>query len=278
MLNIFKKSFSVFKKALSYWTKMRSPRRAAALSYYAIFSIGPLLLIITYLAQQISSLVTIESTIDVVGNFVNPAILPAIKTMLISLADVSFSPTILVVGIVLFVIGALAVLRELQHSIGEMLEPEKEHTGFKKMIFRYLIGFVILIIFCGLIAFMTGAHLFFALESNITFFTLSNRALQIFLIFIATLVMTTAFFQIATLKKTPWNSIGIGACITAILFTLGQIFISYFITHLSASLSAASSFVILATWIYYSGLVFFYGVAITYVLQKDKDGSYINSF
>lgn len=267
MSPIFQKSFTVLRKAFDYWTQMRSPRRAAALSYYAIFSLGPLLLIITYIAQQTSRAITVDSTLNTVGVLVNPAIFPAIQNMLISLNGVVFSPTLIVIGILLFIIGAIAVLRELQHSISEMLEPHKEHVGVKQMTARYIIGFIVLVIFCSFIAIATSTHIF---SSSSVFSSLSHRLIQTVFIFVATLVMTTIFYQIASDQKTSWRSIGIGALITATLFTLGQLFISYFIAHLSASLSAASSFVILAAWIYYSGLVFFFGVAITYILQARK--------
>ncbi len=271
----FKHIGILFKEAFLGFIDHNGPKLSAALSYYTIFSLPPLLILIISLSGIFFGADAVRGELfgqinSIVGNNNALQIQEAIKE--VKLSNINLFLTI--VGIVILLIGASGVFAEIQDSLNTIWGLKaKPKRGFIKFIYNRLISFSMI----GAVGFL----LMVGLIINSVIDVLNNSLVAQFpqhsieLIYIGNLVMvfliTTLLFSVIfnTLPdgKLDFRDSLVGAAFTSFLFMIGKFAIGYYLGRSSiASLyGAAGSVIILLAWVYYTSIILYFGAEFTKV-------------
>ena len=278
---------NLLKLAYQGWKEDRASRLAAALAYYTIFSLAPLLVIViaitgliweadivqTQLLNQIQSLVGVEGArfvADLITSTGSPA------------KDIVAT----IVGVITLIFGALGVFNELHNSLNIIWEvKEEEPKGFlqtiKKVIIDRLLSFTMIlgIGFLLLVSLVISAGLSATQETIGNTLPLSELILQIVNTVISIGVITILFalmYKFLPDAEISWQDVWVGAFITSVFFSLGKTAIGLYLGNsaVASSFGAAGSLVLLLLWIYYSAQILFFGAEFTQV-YANKYGSRI---
>ena len=264
------------------WKEDKASRLSAALAYYTIFSLAPMLLIIiavtgfffgqrdivqTQVMNQIEGLVGAEGKAfvsDLLTSASNPA-----KGILATL-----------VGIITLLFGALGVFNELHNALNTIWEVREEETkGFiesiKKVLFSRLLSFSMIlgIGFLLLVSLVISAALSAVQETIGNAIPVSEILLQLVNLVISIGVITVLFaliFKFLPDAEIAWRDVWLGAFVTAVLFSLGKFFIGIYLGNstVTSSFGAAGSLVLLLLWIYYSAQILLFGAEFTEVYSN----------
>lgn len=258
------------------WVDDRASSMGAALAYYTLFSLAPLLLI----AVSVAGLVFGEEAArgelyDQLVGLVGHASAQTVQDMLESLNVPQKSVLGTLIGLAVMGVGATTVFAELRHAIDHIWRAPKATSGggiFSWLRVRLLslglvlgIGFLLivsLIVSAGLAALSRWAAPWFGQDALLAASTLN---------LVVSLLFVTALFAMLY-KWLPhvhlaWRDVWIGAAATAILFTAGKWLIGLYIgrTGMTSVFGAAASLVVLMLWVYFSAQIFLFGAEITSV-------------
>ncbi len=276
ILELFKETFAEF-------SKDKASRLAAALSYYTIFSIAPLLTIAIAIAGAVfgedAATGAIEAQLQgLIGEagatVIQNAILNASKPQQGIIAS------LISVGILIFAATGLFV--ELQDSLNTIWEVQPKPGRAVKTMFRQRflsfamvlgIGFLLLVslVFSAILA--TVVNYF----SNTLPGTAFVWPLVNFIVgFIVTTVLFGLIFKVLPDVKITWSDVLIGAALTALLFSFGRFLLGQYLgrTSFSSTYGAAGSIVAILVWVNYAAQILFFGAEFTQVYAR-KYGSQI---
>ena len=251
----------------------RCLKLSAALAYYTVFSLAPLLVLIIsligffYGADAIQGQV-FEQINGLVGNQAARQIQDMIKNVGLS----GKTNTALVFGIVTLVVGATTIFVEIQDSVNLIWRVKpKPKRGWVKLLKDRLLSSSLVI--------SLGFLLLVSLVINGLVLTMSNRLGQflpdvgIILInglnFLISLTVVTALFSIIFKvlpdAKIAWKDVRFGALFTALLFMLGRYVIDLYIetTGTSSTYGAAGALIVILIWIYYTSAILYFGAEFT---------------
>ena len=273
-----KSVISIFKASLRHWNNHRAARMGAALSFYTIFSIVPLLMLMLVIIDPFLGKGYIQTAIvEQVRLLINYQSADFIKSILTGLNETKFDFFAIITGIGTLIAGSVGVFYELKNSLDDLwdtYESEKETKGWKYFFSSRLLslsiipilGFLLLmtLVFSALLSFISGYSPIFAQLTSliqIGTFIFSFFVLNFLFIFI---------YRFLPKRKLPWRELVRGAFVTTILFILGKYIIGIYIQNLAgtSAFGAAGAFAILLLWIYYSVQIFLFGASLTYVYSK----------
>lgn len=268
---------SLFKQTFSEWTDDKAPVYAAALAYYAVFSLAPLLLILIALlgifygseeAQntlmgQIEG-VTSESTAQFIGEIVSNA------------SSSGSNVLATMIGVATLLIGATGVFAQLQNALNQVWEVEPAPGGGIMHLLKVRLlslGMVLAIGFLLLVSLLLTTALD-ALSGYASGVLPGADFLWQILSFVVQFGIITLLFAMI-FKYLPdvtisWKDVWIGAAFTALLFVIGKYLISLYLTQgaVASSYGAAGSLVVILLWVFYSAQILFFGAEFTQVYGK----------
>jgi membrane protein len=261
----------VLKTAASDWLRHRSPRLGAALAYYSVFSLGPLLLIVTALAGMIWGADVVRGSI--VAQFrslLGESGSMAIEAMLQGASSSVAGGWSAAAGVMLLLVAAVGVVIQLKdalNTIFEVSEPKYQGvTWYVEVYGRALAGIltlgfllaVSLILSAGLAAFSTWLtnSAGKALLLSVTDFMLSLGLLSL---------LFAMLFKWLPDARLEWRDVWLGGFFAAVMFNFGKSAIAWYIgtQGLESTHGAAASVVVLLIWIYYSAQIVLFGAEIT---------------
>lgn len=278
---------TVFKLTYQGWKEDRASRLSAALAYYTVFSLAPMLVIViaitgliweadlvrTQILGQVQGLVGADGA-DFVANLITSTGTPA--------QDIFAT----IIGIITLLFGALGVFNELHNSLNIIWDVEEEKPkGFlqaiKKVLVDRLLSFTMIlgIGFLLLVSLVISAGLSATQETIGNAFPVSEFILQIVNLVISVGAITVLFalmFKFLPDAEIAWSDVWMGAFVTALLFSLGKTVIGIYLGNsgVASAFGAAGSLVLLLLWIYYSAQILFFGAEFTQV-YANKFGSKI---
>lgn len=269
-----KKLFDLVKQSFSEWNRDNASRLSAALAFYTIFSLAPVLVIIVSIAGFVlGSQARGEQLIEQVGQFAGPQIATMLQGIEQHARQQSSGLIAGSISIIVIIIGASGVFYELRQSLNTIWEVErKPGAGIMDFVKTRLTSF--------LIVFVIGFLLFVTLAASTAMEALSGYAEGLIPAarYLIPVINTLIFFGIGTLlfaslfKMLPdadaaWGDVWTGAAVTSILFTIGKFAIGLYLSKstLASPYGAAGSLVILLAFIYYSAQIFFIGAEFTQV-------------
>jgi membrane protein len=264
--------WTVFKDSISAWIGDYAPSMGAALSYYTIFSIAPLLVIVIAVAglvfgAQAASGAIFEQLRGMVGDSGATAIQGLVQSASQPAASIFAAAT----GIVTLVLGATTVLGELQSALDRIWRaPSPEKTGWWRFIRGRVLSFgmILVIGFLLLVSLVLSAAIvaigdWWGLGKTKWLLEAGN--------FVVSFAVVTALFamiyKILPRVRIGWRDVWVGAAVTALLFTVGKFLIGLYLgkSGVTSGFGAAGSVVVLLVWVYYSAQIFLLGAEFTWV-------------
>ena len=270
------KYLDLFKQTLREFGQDKAPRLGAALAYYTIFSIAPLLLIAVAVAGFVFGRDAAMGRVSAeLKNVFGPITAKAVEEMIQSAAKPKTGTFATIAGIVTLVLGASGVFGQLKDALNTIwnVEPKKSSGAMSFVKNRFLsmamvlgIGFLLLVslLFDAVISGM-GDYLTRNAGGEALFLTVQ----QIISFALVTLLFALIFRFLPDMRI-AWHDVWFGALFTGALFVLGKFALGLYLGKAAAgsSYGAAGSLVILLLWVYYSAQILFFGAEFTQVYAR----------
>lgn len=266
--------WSMLKTTTSEWLAEKPFQLAAALAYYTIFSLAPLLLI----AIAIASLAfgrdaTVHQIHATFQGFVGPQGAEAIQTMLQSTGTQESGIWATIVGVITLLIGAGGVIGQLHEALNTIWGVEaKPGQGMWGLLRDRFISFagVLGLGFLLLVSLLITTVLTAMIQLFSDVLPGSDILWQVIELVVSFLFITgffTLLFKLLPDAHIAWRDVWVGAAVTAVLFTLGKFLLGLYLgrSGVTSTYGAAGSLVLILLWVYYSALILFFGAEFTQV-------------
>jgi membrane protein len=270
------KYLKLFKDTAREFNEDKVPRLGAALAYYTIFSIGPLLLIAVAMAGLFLGQEAARGQISgELGKFFGPEMSKSLEGMIEAAGKPKSGRLATIVGIITLMLGASGLFGQLKDALNTIWNVEKKpvsgivnfiKTRFLSMAMVLGIGFLLLVslVFDAAISAL-GPWLerLIGGEALIQF-------LSLILSFAISVVLFAAIFRILPDLKIAWHDVWLGAVFTSLLFALGKWGLGVYLgkAAVGSAYGAAGSLVILLVWVYWSAQILFFGAEFTQVYAR----------
>lgn len=251
---------------------------SAAIAFYIILSLGPILAILMIILGAIFGERAVEGNIveeikSVVGS--QPA---EIIQQMISRAYNFPSKTITIISsIPLLFFGCTMIFYQLRSALNIIWDVKPENGGaLSKRLRAYSFSFVMLLIIGALLflLILKSPALHLLEEEIISLPAWGVRILDVIFSFCLITILFAMIYKILPAKSIPWEDVWVGAAVTSFLFTLVQALVglNFRNTNIEFALGALGSTTILVLWIFYSSIIFLFGAHFTKV-YANKHGS-----
>ena len=278
----FKDIWDLVKVAARAWVDDYAQSMGAALAYYMMFSLAPLLLIVISIAGLVFGEDAARGEIfGQLRGLLGPSVALAVQGLLESVNKPTQSLTATVIGIILLLVGATSVFGELQDSLDRIWRApaRSRRSGVWHLVRARLLSFA-MILGAGflLIASLVASTFLAALQRwwgpLFSGWAIVARVIELGLGFVLATVVFAMIYKIMPRVRIHWKDVWIGAIVTSALFTAGIHVIGIYIgrSGVSSGFGAAASLVVLLVWIYYSAQIFFLGAEFTWAYSH-KFGS-----
>lgn len=279
-MNILKETATILKNTFINFSNDRGLKLSASLSYYTIFSLAPLLLLMISLAGFFFGKEAIQGQVfheinGLIGNNAAAQIQEIIKNMELS----GKTNTAVIIGAITLIIGATSVFGEIQDSINIIWKVKaKPKRGWVKILKDRLLssslivglGFLLIVTFMinGVLLAVNDWMKSYFPDVTIVLFQIINVALS----FIIITLLFGVIFKVLPDAKIGWKDVKIGAFFTACLFMLGRFLIGIYIEKSQTGLAygAAGSLIIILVWVYYTAAILYIGAEFTRVYADFK--------
>ena len=265
---------------LNAWNEDNCFRLSAALSYYTLFSIAPMVIVVIatagyFFGEQAISGVIFNRAYYIVGPQAASGLQEMVKNAYIS-RPTSLSGFVSV-GVLLF--SATVVVTALQSSLNTIwnvrIRADKSIVYFA--ISRLLAIALMLVIGALLVATIVLNAVWVALGDYLARF-MEDYALylieagQLVITFLMTTLLFALVFKYLPDARVKWRNVWIGAFTTSVLFLVGRYLISFYLgnTNITSLYGAAGSVILLIVWINYSSWIFFLGAEVVHVVSVNR--------
>lgn len=283
MIRRLEEAGSILKETVVEWIEDGIPARGAALSYYVLLSLGPLLvLIVGALEFFLTSEEARQGVVEALRQNVGARAAATVETVL-ARADV---PDLLapesIVTIVLLLFGATAVFVNVQGSLNTIWGVEGDGDRSKRKIaadvLRNRVRSFFMIVITGLVIgvsfFVTSGAGVIAefLQGQIGRGSFVIRAVDAAVSFLFLGVLFGAIYRTLPATRIEWSAVWVGAFTTALLFVLGKSLVGWLIasTEWTSYYGPGASVVAFLAWIYMSSQIFFLGAEFTWVWSRRR--------
>jgi membrane protein len=249
---------------------------AAALSYYTIFSLPAILVLLLTLIGAVMNPSDVKGGLEgQLQSMMGPNAGEQVRTIIQQAQQKThggFLPTIL--GFAGLIFGATGAFGQLQKTLNRAwnVEPDANQGGFKNFLTKrvFSFGMILVVAFFLLISLVistaltgAGGRLSSLLPSG-----LSGPLLEVFNTVLSLAVITALFaalFKVMPDAKISWRSVWVGAVATAVLFVIGKFVIGFYLgqSNPGQAYGAAGSLAVLLLWVYYSALILLFGAEFT---------------
>jgi len=267
--------FSLLKNTTIAFSNDNAFKLSASLSYYTIFALGPLLIIIISLSAIVYGKEVVEGKLyDQLSHLLGSEAALQIQNILSNAQQTHATTLGAVIGFIVLFIGATGVFTEIQGSINFIWSVRaKPKKSWLKYLLNRLISFslVIGLGFVLLVSLIINALLTLLNETLTKKFPhfpvgLFGLANSLFILTVITCLFAV-IYKVLPDAIIAWKDAWIGSIFTAALFLLGKFFIGYYLgkSNLGVTYGTAASVIIILAWVYYSSLILYFGAEFTKV-------------
>lgn len=243
----------------------------AAISYFTLFSLAPMLLVVIGVAgiafgrDAVQGAVVAELT-----GLIGPEAAQGLETMLASASDVGSGVLGTTIGVLTFLLIATGALGELQSDLNLIWKATPQVVGIRGFLKTRVVSLA-LIIGVGLLLLVSlvldaglsagRMYLETRFPDALTFLALFNRALALLM----SILLFGMIFKFLPAVPLSWGDVAIGAVVTGLLFTVGKSLIGLYLgqSGIASAYGAAASIITILLWIYYSSLILLFGAEFT---------------
>ena len=244
--------------------------RAAALAYYTIFALPPLLILLIMVVGLVWDPAEVQRALETqFANMVGPDGGAAIHDMLAHARRPAsggvFATTL---GIALLMFGALGAFIQLQAALNRAWEvkPDPSQGGVRRFIMKRILslGMILGIAFLLIVSLVVSA-LLGALSTRIAFPETAFAIMDLALSFSVLTVLFAAIYRFLPDAEVAWRDVWAGALVTSLLFVLGKFAIGFYLGRSAPgdAFGAASALAIFLVWVYYAGMIVLFGAEFT---------------
>lgn len=272
----------VLKRAVAGWWNDNIPRMGAALAYYTLFSLAPVLIVAIAVAGLAFGPEAVRG--EIVGQIeglVGRQGAKAVQAMLEGAAKPSSSIPATVIGVITFFIGATGAFLELQHDLDAIwrVKPKASQHFVQALVKQRLISFGLVLGFAFLL--LTSLVVSAALAAVHSYMgnafpgvAVVWEAVNVVVSLAVITVLFAMIYKVLPDVKLSWRDVWIGGLVTAGLFTIGKSLIGVYIANsaFASTYGAAGSIIVVLVWVYYSAQIVLLGAEFTrqYVEQFGK--------
>ena len=269
--------WSIVKETADDWLDDGAPGRAAALAYYALLSLAPLLVIVVAVAGFVFGHDAARGMVaGELGAVVGAEAAEGIQSVVANARAPASGVLSTLIGIVTLFVGASGVFAELQSSLNAVWEvkPQPGRGIWGEVKERFLsftmvlaVAFLLLVslVFNAILSAL-GARFSTALPGGEVVWQVLNFAFS----FSAITGLFALIFKFVPDAEIRWRDVWLGAAVTAVLFSVGKFLLALYLgkAAIASSYGAAGSLIALVVWVYYAAQILFLGAEFTQVQAR----------
>jgi membrane protein len=272
------KWWTLIKQTIEAWIDDYAPSMGAALSYYTVFSLAPMLLIVISVAGLAFGEEAARG--EIFGQLRGLMGVDAAKTiedLLTSVSEPKEGVAATAIGIALLLIGATSVFGELQDALDRIWRaPARDRSGglialvrARLLSFGMILGVAFLLI-VSLVLSAVIAALGRWWSGAFGSWEVLAQTINVVLGFAVTTIGFAMIYKLMPRVKVQWRDVWLGATVTALLFTIGRVLIGVYIgkTGIASGFGAAASLIVVFIWVYYSAQIFLLGAEFTWIYAR----------
>lgn len=266
--------------ALNCWFFHRAASKGAALSFYMLFSLAPILVLVISIAGLFFGAEAARGEIfEQLEGLLGAQGASAIQQLLAATHRAGGSGTAALIATAILIVGATTAFAELKTSLDEIWEAElPEASGWRRLLRTRLLSFSLVLVLALMLlvslvvnAALAAVQRFWGEIWTHSWLAPVASVLSSIFSFAVVTALFAVVFKMLPRVKVAWRDVAMGAIITALLFTVGKRLIGVYLGNsaVASSYGAAGSVVALMLWVYYSAQIFFFGAELThqYALQ-----------
>jgi membrane protein len=263
--------WSILKSAVEGYIAHGALSRGAAIAFYVVTSLAPVLLIVVAVAGLVFGQEAVRgSLVHELGGLFGQQGGELIQTMLASSSDKKSGATASVLGAVMVLVTASGVFSEMQTGLNQAWQVKAPDQPILSMLraraaslgLVAALGFLLVV---SLAASAALSSLGTYLGGRTSFAPLLLAALNTFISLSLFTLLFAAIYKVLPDTPIDWREVGIGALITAVLFTIGKSLIGWYLgtTAASSGYGAAGALILILLWAYYCAQIFLFGAELT---------------
>jgi len=270
--------FKLVKETISEWQEDNVPLLAAALAYYTIFSLAPLLIIAIAIAGAFFGEEAAQREIaGQIQGIVGKDGAEAIQAMIQNANKPDAGGAIAtLLGVITLLLGASGVFGQLQTALNTIWDVKpKPGQGLRSFLQSRFLSFAMVVVIGFLLlvslvlsALLAGISNFFG--SFLPTLTILGVILNFVLSFGVTTFLFAAIYKFLPDVKVPWRNLWVGAAVTSFLFSIGKFLIGLYLGNsaVGSTYGSAGSLIVILIWVFYSAQILLIGAEFTQVYSK----------
>lgn len=267
--------YGLLRDTVNNWIDDYAPSMGAAIAYYTVFSVAPLLLIVISVAGIVFGAEAAQGAVVAeLQGFIGLEGARAVEDMLVAVSKPETSALMTLVGFFTLLLGATTVFAELQSALDRIWRvPERQKASGLWGLLRARVlsfGMILGIGFLLIVSLLASAGLAALSRAWSPLLGEGEALAHVIDLVVSLAVITTVFamiYKIMPRADIRWPDVWLGALVTALLFTIGKFAIGLYIgkSGVASGYGAAGSLVVLLLWVYYSAQIFLLGAEFTWL-------------
>jgi len=265
--------------AYNEWSEDNAPRLGAALAYYTVFSIAPLLILSIAVVGLVFGQEAAQGQVMAqIGDLVGEQVAGAVQGLIASSSNPSSGLVATIIGLATLLFGASGVFLELQRSMNEIWDvPPRQESGIWTLVKSRFFSFAMVLgVGCLLLLSLALTAVLSAVGAYFQEFvpaSVSGRAVYGLDLAASLTIFTILFalmFKVLPDAGAAWRDVWMGAAVTAVLFVVGKFLLGLYLGRagVASTYGAAGSLIVLLLWVYYSAQILFFGAELTQVYAR----------
>lgn len=263
----------VLKQAFAGWWNDNVPRMGAALAYYTLFSLAPILIVAIAVAGLVFGAEAVRGElVGQIEGLVGLEGAKSVQAMLEGAAKPSSSIPATIIGVITFFLGATGAFLELQADLDAIwrVKPKSRGNFLRDLLMQRLISFGLVLGFAFLLltslvvsAALAAAHTY--VGSAFPGVAVLWEAVNVVVSLGVIALLFAMIYKVLPDVKLTWSDVWVGALVTAGLFTVGKFLIGLYLgtSSFASTYGAAGSVIVLLVWVYYSSQIVLLGAEFT---------------
>jgi membrane protein len=268
----YKNTWTIFRQTFSAWSKREAPTLGAALAFYTILSLAPLVVLVVSIVAIVFGRSTAQN--DLLGqvkSLIGPQGSEAVKAIIQHAQKPAAGAFASVIGVVTLLFGASGVFSQLRSALNKIWDIQPKNAGglwgtIKQNVFSF--GMVLAVGFLLMVSLVVSA----ALAAIGKYFggllpmpEVVLHLVNLIISFAGISVLFALIFRYVPDTRMPWKDLWVGSMVTALLFSAGKFLIGLYLgkAAVGSAYGAAGSLVAVLVWVYYSAMIFLFGAEYT---------------
>lgn len=280
---VIRRFYHLARKSVEAWFDDYAASMGAAIAYYTVFSIAPLLIIVIAVAGVVFGREAVEGQIVAqIAGLIGVETAMGVQGLIRSASRPASGALATAISVALLLIGATSVFAELQTALDRIwrVPVATQRAGWWVTLRARVLSFGLILglAFLMMVSLIVSAAVAAFAKWASGMIPAAEMVLQGINIGISLAISSTMFamiYKFMPQARIAWRDVWVGAAVTAVLFEVGKIGIGMYLgkSGMTSAYAAAGSLVVLLIWVYYSAQIFLLGAEFTWVLATEHSGA-----